>query len=270
MGIHDTVKTVNATVRTMIVAVIVGAAGFFGYHGYEIYNEPQLKLESAHRELETVKASFETAQNELAAKQEKIVSLNSDLEQKSREVDRLDTALRLLKVDHRLAELKVIDQRTGDDGSVITRVSFVETNEEGHPIGEPKEFDIAGDLVYVEYLVAKFEDQYVEQADLERGTAICLFQRIFGENQEPSAGYRLDRVGTRPTAYGRGGAVSEFERKIWDDFWDIANDLDRAEALGIDAAHGRSVSMRVRPGKAYEINLQATGGIDVRPRNESE
>jgi hypothetical protein len=250
----------------MIMAVIVGAAGFFGYQGYEIYNEPQIKLAEVNDQLEAVRVDFAAARSELSAKQEEITTLNADLKLKSQEVDRLDTALRLLKVDRRLAELRVIDQQTSEEeGSVVTRVSFVETNAEGHPIGEPREFDIVGDMVYVDYLVAKFDDKYIEEADLERGTAICLFQRIFGENQQPSDGYMLDEVGTRPTAYARGGAISEFEQNIWNDFWTIANDPEKATEHGIRAAHGNAAAIRVQPGKSYQLELRATGEFSLRP-----
>jgi hypothetical protein len=266
MGFHETVKTVNSTIRTTIAAIIVAAAAFFGYQGYEIYNEPQLKLADAHRELEAVKASYETARGELAAKQEEVVALGVELEEKAKEIDRLDTALRLHKVDRRVAELKILDQETDDEtGDVTTRISFVETNPEGHPIGEPQVFEVPGEKIYVDYLVAKFDDKYVEESDLLRGVAICVFQRVFGDKQQPSEGFTLDKVGTRPTAYARGGAPSEFEEQIWDDFWTLANDQERAEELGLRAAQGQAVYTRVEPGKTYRIQMRSTGDFTLGP-----
>jgi hypothetical protein len=96
-------------------------------------------------------------------------------------------------------------------------------------------------------------------------TAICLFQRIFGEHQEAAQGYQLDEVGSRPTAYARGREMSDFERKIWSDFWLIANDPKRAADLGIFAAHGAAVSMRVKPQAKYLLELRTTGDITIRP-----
>jgi hypothetical protein len=75
----------------------------------------------------------------------------------------------------------------------------------------------------------------------------------------------LDTVGTRPTAYARGTEMSDFERKIWNDFWLIANDSRRAAELGIHAAHGNAVSIRVRPNQTYEIDLRSTGEMSIRP-----
>jgi hypothetical protein len=72
-------------------------------------------------------------------------------------------------------------------------------------------------------------------------------------------------VGSAPRAYARGGQVSNFERKIWDDFWVIANDPSRAEALGIRAAHGQAVSMKVQEGKSYRVELRASDGLSIVP-----
>ena len=119
--------------------------------------------------------------------------------------------------------------------------------------------------MFIDYLRVTFDDRYVEQSDLDRSTAICLFQRIFGEHQKPIDGYQLDDVGTRPTAYARGTEMSDFERKIWTDFWAIANDPKRAAELGIHAAHEVADAIRVQPGKVYELNLRSTGEMTIRP-----
>jgi hypothetical protein len=147
----------------------------------------------------------------------------------------------------------------------VTRIEFVEIGDNGDPIGEAKQFEIVGDMVYVDYLRVTFDDKYIEEADLDRSTAICLFQRLFGEYQDPADGFHLDTVGTRPTAYARGSDMSEFEKKIWNDFWLTANDSQRAAELGIRAAHGNAVSIRVRPNQTYEIDLRSTGEMSIRP-----
>ena len=110
-----------------------------------------------------------------------------------------------------------------------TTLEFFEVNSEGAPIDEQRrQFEIEGDRVYVECLVAKFEDKYVEQADLDRATAICLFQRIFGEYQQPQDGFRIDEIGSSPTSYARGGKMSEFEKTIWKDFWEFASNPQKS------------------------------------------
>jgi hypothetical protein len=269
-GVNETISTVNAMLRTLLMFVLVGAAGLGGYKAYDLYNEPKKQLADKQAELDKIIG-------ELTAQKQEVASLTTQLNEKTKEVDRLEVALQLLKVRHRLARLTVLDQRevpAGDaaaepgDGApkkLITKVEFVEINAEGQPIGQPKQFNIEGDLVYIDYLRVTFDDKYVEGSDLDRSTAICLFQRIFGEHQEPIDGYQLDEVGTRPTAYARGTEMSDFEKKIWNDFWSIANDPRRAAELGIKAAHEVASAMRVQPGKVYELDLRSTGDMAITP-----
>ena len=281
MGVNQTISNVNTTLRTSLMLVLVGGAGYGGYKAYEMYNEPQQQLADKQAELEQARGSLQRANADLVARQQEISELNVHLAERAAQIERLEVAMRLLKVRRRLARLTVLDQRerpnaenietaTAEDNGetpskVVSRIEFVEVNENGQPIGEAKQFDIVGDMVYVDYLRVTFDDKYIEESDLDRSTSIALFQRIFGEYQEAADGYQLDTVGTRPTAYARGSEMSDFERKIWNDFWLIANDSQRAAEIGIHAAHGSAVSMRVQPGRTYEIELRSTGDMTIRP-----
>jgi hypothetical protein len=257
--VNETITAINSTLRTFLAMVVVAAAGYAGYVGYALYNEPQKKLAEKQQELEKTTATLQQKAADVAARDQEIANLNT-------RVERLKLATSLLKVRHRLARLTILDQHADPSSQFpISRLEFVEVSEEGEPIGVPRQFDIRGDMVYVDYLRVTFDDKYVEQSDLDRSTAICLFQRIFGEHQEAAQGYQLDEVGSRPTAYARGGQMSDFERKIWSDFWLIANDPKRAADLGIYAAHGAAVSMRVKPQASYLLELRTTGDISIRP-----
>ncbi len=264
--VNETIQNVNNTLRTLLMLVLVAGAGYGGYVAYDFYNEPQRKLTEKQTELEKTIAELKQSNTDLAARRAEVIELTTELAEKSAQVEKLDVTMRLLKVRRRLGRLTILDQRKkpGSD-QLVSRIEFVEVNEEGQPIGEAKQFDILGDMVYIDYLRVTFDDKYIEGVDIDRSTAICLFQRIFGEHQEPAEGYQLDRVGTRPTAYARGNEMSEFEKKIWDDFWLIANDTQKAASLGIHAAHGDAVSIRVQPGKTYEIDLRSVGDISIRP-----
>jgi hypothetical protein len=278
--VNQTISNVNTTLRTLLMLVLVGGAGLAGYKAYEIYNEPQKQLASTQAELEQARGNLEKVHASLAAEQQKNVELASQNAEQAATIERQQVAMQLLKVTKRVARLTVLDQRprTEDDPTstagenendvpknLITRIEFVEIGDNGDPIGEAKQFEIVGDMVYVDYLRVTFDDKYIEESDLDRSTAISLFQRIFGEYQDPADGFHLDTVGTRPTAYARGTEMSDFERKIWNDFWLIANDSRRAAELGIHAAHGNAVSIRVRPNQTYEIDLRSTGEMSIRP-----
>lgn len=141
------------------------------------------------------------------------------LTETTEKLEKAELAKKLLTVQHRLARLKVLDQRevaslnpvTPTEGvkepasktNLRTKVEFTEVNEIGEPIGQPKQFDVVGDMVYFDYLNVTFDDKFIEEADLDRSTSLALFQRIFGEHQQPVEGFQLDTVGTRPTAYAR-------------------------------------------------------------------
>ncbi|HEX2476609.1 MAG TPA: hypothetical protein VHK01_17785 [Lacipirellulaceae bacterium] len=280
MGVNQTISNVNTTLRTLLMLVLVGGAGLGGYKAYEIYNEPQKQLASTKEELEQTRGDLQKEQQknvELASHNAELASQNAE---QAATIERQQVAMQLLKVTRRVARLTVLDQRPRTENDVaatttevendvpknlLTRIEFVEIGDNGDPIGDAKQFDIVGDMVYVDYLRVTFDDKYIEQSDLDRSTAISLFQRIFGEYQDPAEGFHLDTVGTRPTAYARGTEMSDFERKIWNDFWLIANDSRRAAELGIHAAHGNAVSIRVKPNQTYEIDLRSTGEMSIRP-----
>jgi hypothetical protein len=62
--------------------------------------------------------------------------------------------------------------------------------------------------------------------------------------------------------------MSDFEKKIWDDFWTIANDPARATELGISASHAQAPSIRVEPGVTYELDLRSTGDFTLQRAGE--
>ena len=247
-----TLTAVNNLLRTFLSLGIAAILGFGGWIGYRTYSAHDLTLQAKDRELE--------------AKQAQIQALSQDVQAKQKEIERLDTVVRLLKVDHRVAQIRVVDQRMGEDQEhVVTTFKFVEVDQEGHPLDEAQTFTVQGDVVYIDAWVVKFMDEHVEQADELRSTSVCLFRRIFGEFQEPKDGFVIDAVGSRPNAYGPGSDMSDFEREIWSKFWDIANDPLKAKEVGVRAAQGEAPSIKLKKGKLYRLELRASGGLTIVP-----
>ncbi len=269
----DGVSTVNSLLRTLLLIAFVGgvaAAGFYAYSGYhakeidarrsaQLLEHRDRELASANNRLKLAEADVARQATELRAKDAAIDKLRAD-------VKKLELALHYLKIDHRVARFTAVDQFKDDAiGEIISVIEFVELNDAGQPIDTPRRFQIRGDLVYIDGWVVKFDDKYVEQADLERGTSLLLFKRIFGSGQRPDDGFPLDEAGSAPRVYSRDGKMSDFEKKIWADFWTIANDPDRARQLGIRAAHGGAPFMKVEKGKSYRILLRASGDPTIVP-----
>lgn len=255
----DGLNQINSFIRTILAMVVVGGVAAAGFFGWTKYTQNDREFDKISADLQQANALLEKANVDLQAKQAEIEQLNV-------EVERLETARRLLKMDSRVARLRVLDKKPDPtSGALTTTVEFVELDDEGNEIGDPKILPIEGDQIYVDFWVVKFDDKYVEEADLSRGTSIALFRRIFSEKRKPEEGFVLDEPNSLPAKYAQGGEPSEFEQKIWNDFWKIANDREAAEALGIRAAHGEAASIKVEAGRSYLINLRASDGISIVP-----
>jgi hypothetical protein len=273
----ENLATVNSFMRTLLAMVVLGAITVGGWFGYTTYNAKDIEarrrnteLAEASKKLDQANRDLTFAQSQVAQKTEQLNIAQQQIDKLNEDIEKLNTRLTLLKVDHRLARLIAVDQGADDDGQMYTVVEFVELNDEGEPIEKARQFRIRGDVVYIDNWIVKFDDKYVEVADIDRSTSLVLFRRIFGEMQQPIDGFPLDEVGARPQAYARGGQESEFEKKIWGDFWGIANDDAKAKELGIRAAHGQAVSMKLQKGKSYRVELRASDGLSIVPEDPSQ
>lgn len=262
----ESVKTVNSAIRTLLMMALVGVIGGGAYFGYREYTARERLVREQEEKLQETEKQLVSLQSDLQIRLAEIDQLNLDVQQKAEQIARLETAMHLLKVDQRLAQLSVINiERDENNRAVTSELEFVELSPTGEPMSEPKRFTLPGDVVYVDNWVVKFEDEYVQKADIERGTSLCLFRRIFSESQMPSEGISLDQIGMRPQAYARGGAMTDFEKQLWSDFWEFANNPNKAAEMGIRAANGEAVSIKVREDMRYNISLRSSGGLSIQP-----
>lgn len=198
--------------------------------------------------------SFGAAQKQLKEAQEKISQLEI-VNQK------LETANLFLKKTRRLAVISDI-VKTKEKGSdvVKTSFSFTEIDMADNPIGEKRIFSIDGEKLYIDTYIIKFEDEYVEQGDPLKGTALCMFDRLFGEKQKPEDGVRIDTVGETPKPYKLDSPdSSDFEKELWKNFWRLAQDPKYAKKMGVRAAHGQAPSMQLQEGATYKLEMRNTG-----------
>lgn len=200
---------------------------------------------------------------ELSRHEREVAELRVELEQKEARIRELAAALRLLKVDHRVARLEVLDCAPDAAGAARMRVRFTELTPEGAPLAPSVECTLAGTRVYVEALVIKFEDGYVERGEALRGTSVCLFQRLFGDEQKPVDGTPLDAAGQLPLAYGSEEGPDPFFTDLWRRFWDYAHDRTAAAAAGVRVMHGEAPFVEARAGHSYRVELRASGGLSL-------
>lgn len=256
-------QSFDSFIRTALAGLMIAGVGYAGGWIYTTFS-PNVRLKQAEHELTQTRDELDRAQTQLSSQALVIQQLDADLKTSQRQIDQLNVSLSLLKVDKRVAQITVIRQQKDQMGRVQTEFAFQELDTEGNPLYAPRNFQIEGDLLYVDFWVVKFEDKFVEIAELDRSTSICLFRRLFGEFQEPHDGFTLDAVGSRPLAYGS-RRPSEFELQLWGEFWTIASDRRRAAELGIRAAHGEAVSTRLQPGQMYRVQLRASDGLSIVP-----
>ena len=280
----QSLATINSFLRTLIALVVIGGVTAGGWMAYQNYfaadfaaKEAADKLAAAERQAEesrlqavSLRNERDTALERIVQKDSEIASLNVDIEAKAKQIEKLDTAMRLLKVNQRKARVTVLDAWTDEaTGESFSNVEFVELDEQGKPYGKPKVFKLRGDEFHVDCWVVKFDDKYIEEADFLRSASLVLFKSIYGNVDGPTGGYPLEDVGGRPEAYGDGDKVSDFEKKIWDDLWTIANDPDLAETMGIRAAHGQVNYTKARKGKSYSLDLRASDGLTIQPAEDA-
>lgn len=262
----ESVKVINSTIRTLLVLVMLGIIGGGGYWGFMKISAEQRKTEAVERELVGLQDKLGQASKALQISQAENGILKIDIEEKRKEIEKLQARLQLLKIDTRLARLDVVSLVEGSEGKPpAAKVRFTELSPAGEPLSTGKEFDFDSDVIYIDNWIVQFDDKFVEAADIDKGTSLCLFRRIFSDQQKPNDGYSLDEIGMRPQAYSRGGELSEFEKEIWQKFWDFANDKAKAEEMGIRAANGEAVSIKIRPNMSYMLQLRASGGLSIEP-----
>jgi hypothetical protein len=269
----STFQNVNVLFRTAVLLGLVLLGGWWTLMLQSKLAENRRELEQrtveltdARIELEEREGRIAELDRELADRAREIEALQLDVAEKEQEIQSLAFALQLLKIDRRIATIEVLAQGANADEPerVRTTVRFTELDPAGEPLGPGREIVVEGKSIYVESLVIKFEDSYVERGDPLRGASLCLFRRIFGENQSPEQGTPLDTSGEQPAVYASDAALpSPLHRSLWERFWDYANDPELARELGVRAIHGEAPFIEARPGKTYRLQLRASDGLTL-------
>ncbi len=251
--------------KQTIVLLLLLIAGFILTKYYSAVNTAQIKQLG---ELKTQNALLQKEKENLAAVNNELVQTNKEL---NIENAQLELANRYLKTDYRTARIEVLEQNHDPENPLKiteTKIRFTEFNPETGSIAvRPVEFTVGGDMIYVDALIVKFSDIFVETGDALKNRSIVSFQRIFGENQAPSSGFRIDAEYQIPSIYQSGNKnekASELEKQIWKNFWAISNDPERQKELGIRAIHGEAPAQRLEPGRIYYLELRANGGLSFR------
>ena len=242
----DNVKTINSAVRTCLVLGACGVVAYGGYFGYNNYVKPSAEAKQAIADLAELKEEYE--------KQTVLL-------------ERLETSMKLLKVDRRIANVTVLEKGEDEEGDLYMEVSFTEVDENDEPVGATRNFTLKGEKFYIDGWIATFEDNYIENADELRAASMFVFKSIYGDAERPKDAQRLDIKSNEnaPPGIYNDHQKREFEQKIWGDFWKVCNDADLQRELGIRASQGQTSYMKPEEGKTYQVNIRASGGMTLKP-----
>jgi hypothetical protein len=205
-------------------------------------------------------------ERELAVRDARIATLESENHLLDQEVARLEVANRFLRLDHRVARIEVIDQSPieGGDGAVETTIVFTEIDPEGEAMGEGETMVIRGKQLYIDSMVVKFDDSFIEAGDALRGTSVAVFKRLFSDAVAPEAGIPIDSKNKHPLPFRGDDLPDPMYADLFDRIWDYANDPEAAAELGVRAIQGEAPSIEARPGKVYRVELRQSGGLTIR------
>ena len=251
--IISNVKTINSAVRTVLVLGACSVVGYGGYFGYNNYVKPSQEAKQAIAELADLKLEFN--------KQQVALKESEELNQ------RLETSMKLLKVDRRAANVTVLEKGTDDQGNPFMEVSFTEVDENDNPIGTIRNYRLKGEKLYIDGWIATFDDKYVEEADELRAASLFVFKSIYGDAEMPRDAQRLDVEShdNSPPGIYKDDRKREFEQRIWGDFWKVCNDAQLQDELGIRYSQGQTSYVKPLEGKTYRVNIRASGGMSLHP-----
>ncbi len=179
----------------------------------------------------------------------------------------LKQVIERLSADSRIAEVLVTQSRFNEETKAIeTTIKFLEYNAKGEPL-EPKFFTFQGNIIQFQALVIRFQDQLVQAGDKIRGKSAYIFLKAFILDKRNTQVFDITDTHQIPSGYKIPGAASEYEQKLWEEFWNYALDPQARERMGIKNAQIEAPGSMFLPGTIYTLRIEHDGGlrIDTQP-----
>ena len=184
------------------------------------------------------------------------------IEQLQQDKEQLQHIVKRLSDEKRVAEVLVTEQ-VKIDNELQTTLLFVEYAKDGSAL-PPKSFTFVGKMAHIDAMVVKFDRGFVEENDALRGHSIALFTKIYGDKQSPAEAQDIDEPGTIPSVYrGVDPRISEFEMRLWRDFWKLAADPEYRTKHGVRIANGQGLWGPFEADKIYTITIESDGGLNM-------
>lgn len=260
-------KTIQASALFLISLLLLGLL-WLGYSIWAGYLQREANLKKQKEVISKQRQTLNKQKQQLKQKTEEIQKLRTTVRKQEERIQQLRTQIRLLKVNHRVGRLRILSKkRDPETGIHKTLVEFVELDQDGNAIGAPKQYNLRGEIVYIDGWIVKFKDKYVEHSTLPRSSSVILFHRIYGQKQPPETGYQLDKTGSVPRPYRGNRTDNNLIQTIFQDFWKVANQPSLQNEMGIRAAHGTAGYIKAVAGKEYRVSLRASGDVSILPES---
>ena len=168
-----------------------------------------------------------------------------------------------LSADSRVAEVLVTQSRFNEQTQKIeTTIKFLEYDATGKPI-EPRYLTFQGNIIQFQSLVIRFHDKLVQAGDKIRGKSAYLFLKAFVLDNQNTQVFDLTEAHSIPPGYKVPGVQSDFEKGLWQEFWNYALEPKARERAGIKNAQIEAPGSMFLPGTIYTIRIEHDGGIRI-------
>ncbi len=182
----------------------------------------------------------------------------------------LKKMLKRMEADSRVAEVLVTDvQYNSLTQEHRTTIKFLEYDTQGRSL-KPQYFSFTGNIIQFQSLVVRFEDIHIEQSDPLKGKSIYLFWKVFVLDGSRTQEFVITPLNEIPEGYKLDGPQSNFERKMWEQFWKYALEATIAQKEGIKNAQIEAPGTKFVPGLLYTLIIEHDGGLRIDPSNIPE
>lgn len=172
-----------------------------------------------------------------------------------------------LSADSRAAEVLVTKSEFDETTRKIrTTIKFLEYDANARPL-PARYFTFQGNIIQFQSLVIRFGDKFVKAGDRLRGKSAYLFLKAFVLDGEKTQEFLISQANQIPAGYQLAGKKSEFEARLWEEFWKYALDPKARERSGIKNAQIEAPGSIFLPGTIYTLRIEHDGGlrIDTQP-----
>lgn len=172
-----------------------------------------------------------------------------------------------LSADSRVAEVIVTEVKPDPKTKkTYTTIKFLEYDTKLNPL-KPKYFTFSGNIIQFQSMVIRFDDFYVKKGHPLKGKSAYLFMKVFMLTDNGAETFEINRVNEIPSGYKVADVKNNFQKKIWQKFWEYALNPKEAEKIGIKNAQIEAPGTKFIPGMIYTIKIEHDGGLRIDARS---